>query len=76
MSEFKKITLTHANLDQKVRLVVGSICGYHYSEGTKSTHVYCYGQTVFPVKETLKEIDALIDSATNNNQSRKEIKND
>lgn len=60
MTSFKKLYLTHANLNQKVHLILGSISGYHWSDRTASTHVYTPAG-VFPAKETPTEIDRLID---------------
>lgn len=61
--QFRKVYLTHANLDQKLHLVLGTICGYHWSNNSSSTHIYTPAG-VFPAKESPKEIDRLIDEIT------------
>lgn len=63
MTRFKKLHLTHANLNKKLHLILGTVCGYHWSDNSKSTHVYTPAG-VFPAKETPEEIDRLIDEVT------------
>lgn len=63
MTQFKKLKLTHANLNKPVHLILGTVCGYHHSDATACTHVYTPAG-VFPAKETVEQIDGLIDQLT------------
>lgn len=60
MSPYKRIALNHANLKVPLKLLQGTIAGYHISETTKTTHVYTTAG-IFPAVETPEQIDALID---------------
>lgn len=63
MNQYKKLYLTHANLNTKLHLLLGTVSGYHWSDKTASTHVYTPAG-VFPAKETPEQIDGLIDLLT------------
>lgn len=59
MSNLAQIELTHANHKKPVYIIVGTICGYYpYKDG--STHIFCTGQTGFPVEETPEEISKML----------------
>jgi hypothetical protein len=62
MRDYQRIYLTHANLKQRLHLIVGTIAGYHHSEKSAATHVYTIGG-IFPATETPAEIDQLIEQA-------------
>jgi len=62
MVEYKTITCTHANHNRPVNIIIGTICGYDYSEKGACTHIYCRGLVVFPVKESSEEIGVLINN--------------
>lgn len=57
------IKLTHANLNKEVSLQLGTMSFFHYSDGSKATHVYTIAG-VFPAKETPEEINRLIEATT------------
>lgn len=61
MSHYRKIVFHHANLNRPVHIVAGTIAGYHYSEPTKCNIIYTTAG-IFPVSETLEEIDQKIES--------------
>lgn len=63
MTQFKKLKLTHANLNRPVHLVLGTVCGYHWSDTSACTHVYTPAG-IFPAKESVEQIDALIEQLT------------
>jgi hypothetical protein len=56
---YSVVVLQHANLNKPVSVVAGTIAMWHWSDTTKSTHVYTTGG-VFPAKETPEEITKLI----------------
>jgi len=68
VTQFSKVYLTHANLNQRLHLILGTIAGYHWSDNSKSTHVYTPAG-VFPAKETPEEIDSLIEEITKKGES-------
>lgn len=61
MTHYKRLTFQHANLNRPVRIIAGTIAGYHFSEPTKCNVIYTTAG-VFPVSETLEQIDQMIDS--------------
>ena len=63
MSPYDSIKFQHANLNREVRILRGQIVAYHYSEAQKSTVIYAAGGALFPVKESLDEVQALISNA-------------
>lgn len=63
-THFEKITLTNANLKRPLRLVLGSIGAYYWNESTKS-NIVCTTTGIYPVQESIEQIDALIDEAVN-----------
>lgn len=73
MIQYEKIYLTHANLNVKLHLLLGTICGYYLSEKTASTHVYTPAG-VFPAKEKPEEIDLLISKLAQKEQNKGESK--
>lgn len=62
-SLYSRIELTHANLNQKLYLIAGTISGYHYSDKFKSTVVYTTGG-IFPAKESPEDINKIFDNLT------------
>jgi hypothetical protein len=54
------ITVTHANRKAPLKLVVGTIVGFEYSDAAKSNIIYSAGGVMFPVLETLEEIEGLL----------------
>lgn len=73
MTQFKRVYLTHANLNKKLHLVAGTIAGYHYSDSSGATHVYTPAG-IFPAKETPEEIDGLLDQLTNGGSNEQQPK--
>lgn len=70
MSQYEVITFTHANLARPVKIVAGTVSGFHYSETVKATVVYTTGG-VFPVVETVEEVERRFNQLAN-----KEAKNE
>lgn len=67
MLEFQRLRLSHATLNRDLHIVLGSICGFHDAkqDGIRiHTNVYCTGQTIFPVSETVEEIEKAIEQLT------------
>lgn len=69
MTAYKKLKLTHATLGRPVHIILGTVAGYHWSETTGSTHVYTPAG-VFPAKESVEEIDGLIDQLTKQGENK------
>lgn len=65
MNPYTPVVLSHANLQRPVRLILGTIAGYHWSDASKATHVYTTGG-VFPVSETPEDIDKKLSELTQN----------
>lgn len=55
MTHYTSLELKHANLNRPVFILLGTIAGYHWSDASKSTHVYTTGG-VFPVAESPEEV--------------------
>ena len=64
MTPYIRVQLSHATLNRPVFLLLGTISGFHWSEATKSTHVYTTGG-VFPVSESPEQLEEKIDLLTN-----------
>ena len=63
MNQFKRVKLNHANLNREISIVLGTIAAWHWSEASKSTHIYTTGG-IFPAKETPDQVDRIIEEAT------------
>jgi len=72
MSPYDSLLFTHNNLNREVRILRGQIIAYHYSEAQKSVVIYAAGGAIFPVKESLDDIQALISNAAKEPQKQKE----
>ena len=67
MTEFKSLTLTHANLKRPVKVRLGSIGPYHDAHNELNTRIHTNLYTnagIVPVVETPDEIERLIDELT------------
>lgn len=72
MSPYTPLFLTHANLGKAVRIIIGTMAGYHYSDSTQSTHVYTTGG-VFPVLESVEEIDDMLKRLNTSNKGEANV---
>ena len=60
MRDFSTIEVTHANNATKMLLVKEKICGAYYSIQHRATFIVSDGQTIFPAKESLEEVENLL----------------
>lgn len=70
---YKKLKLTHANLNRPVHLVLGTVCMYHWAPKDSCTYVYT-PSGICPVTETVEEIDGLLDQLTNGGSNEQQSK--
>jgi len=63
----KTITLTHANLGEKIEVAVQQIAAWYNSPGAKCTFVLASGGALLPVSESRDEVTRLYNLATNAN---------
>lgn len=56
----KLLKFTHANVVTPIEVVAEKICGFFYSPAHQSVFVVSDGQTVFPVKETMDQVRAIL----------------
>lgn len=61
MQHYRRLVFQHANLKRPVHIVAGTIAGYHWSEPTQCNVIYTTAG-IFPVEESLEEIDQKIES--------------
>lgn len=54
------IKLTHANLNSVIYVVRELIAAYYHSPANACTHVVASGGAIFPAKETVDEINRLL----------------
>lgn len=64
MNTFRFITLTHATLNRPVEVRAEAVVGIMFSEKMNATHVYCMGQTIYPVKEAVEDIKNKLNDIT------------
>lgn len=60
MIHYRALTFTHSNLKRPVKIIAGTIAGYHAVPATEATHIYTTGG-IFPVSETPEQIDVIIE---------------
>lgn len=70
MTRYKQLKLTHANLNQELSIVIGTLAGYHYAETSKCTHVYTIAG-IFPALESPEQIAGLIDQLTKGEENER-----
>lgn len=58
------ITLTHANLNQRVEVSAQLVFAFYHSPGNQATHVVASGGAIFPARESVEEIKNLLDETT------------
>jgi len=63
MSPYDSLSFMHVNLHREVRILRGQILAYHFSAANESVLIYTAGGALFPVKETLEEVERIISSA-------------
>ena len=54
------ITLTHANLNEKMDLAAHLVAGFYHSPNHKCTHIVASGGAVFPASESVEEVRRLL----------------
>ena len=59
----RTITLTHANLNEKIEIAVALVAGFYHSPGHKCTHVVASGGAIFPALESVEEVKRLYNGA-------------
>lgn len=59
-AHYRVITFEHANLKRPLKLVAGTIVGFHWSEPSKANVIYTAGGLTYPVTETLEQIEEKI----------------
>ncbi len=64
--DYSRIVLTHANLKKPLNIVMGTIVAFYSSETDKCTHIFTTGGGVFPVVETIEQLNQLMDTTIKN----------
>lgn len=67
MTHYKKLKLTHANLQRPVHIVLGTISAYHDHKNDNGARMYTAVYTtagIFPAEESIEQIDELINRLT------------
>jgi hypothetical protein len=59
----KTITLTHANLGEKIEVATQQIAAWYHSPGAKCTFVLATGGALLPVSESTTEVSRLYNFA-------------
>lgn len=60
------VKFTHPNTDRPISILRSTVQGWYYMDSHKSTVLVLSGGTIFPVKETEKEIEAIIKQGEKN----------
>lgn len=67
MTQYRRLHLTHANLQRKIHIILGTVAGYHDHKNDQGARMHTAVYTtagIFPAVETPEEIDRLIDDIT------------
>ena len=61
-NNYTSITFTHAEFDRDVKILLGAISMYHFSDRYEATVIYT-PSGVIAVKQTVNEVETIINAA-------------
>lgn len=62
-SQYKQLTFQHANLKRPVKVILGTISSYLFSDKVASVCLFTTGG-IIPVIETMEEVERVINAAS------------